>query len=255
MLTFEVNEYLLPKKLFWYLWFVCCGLVVCDSVFTFHDVTGYYVFHRVFDMTREESIPNWYASILLFCISLTCALTYAIQRYRVERHVAAPWLFFSAFFIFLSMDDGAKIHERLGSFFRELTEEGSGMFTVFQPLLEAASTYSWQVFVLPVFLFCAFFILLWGFNNISVPGTHRCMILGGFFVAIALGLDYFEGLVDNEVIDLDGRALSVDAIEHYQRVLEEFLEITGFLCILRGLWIHLLSLESEISLSVREFGS
>lgn len=250
MLTFEINEYSLPKRMFWYLWLVCCGLVACDSVLTFHDVTGYYVFNRVFDMTREESIPNWYASILLFCIALTCAVTYTIQRRRVDRRDALPWVFFAGFFTFLSMDDGAKIHERLGSFFRELAEEGDGVFTVFQPVLEAASTYSWQIFVLPVFLFFAFFILLWGFNNISVRETHRWILLGGFFIAIALGLDYFEGLVDNGVIDLEGRLLSVNTIEHYQRVLEEFSEMTGFICILRGLCVHLLSLETHIGLSL-----
>ena len=250
MLTFEINEYSLPKRMFWYLWLVCCGLVACDSVLTFHDVTGYYVFNRVFDMTREESIPNWYASILLFCIALTCAVTYTIQRRRVDRRDALPWVFFAGFFTFLSMDDGAKIHERLGSFFRELAEEGDGVFTVFQPVLEAASTYSWQIFVLPVFLFFAFFILLWGFNNISVRETHRWILLGGFFIAIALGLDYFEGLVDNGVVDLEGRPLSVNTIEHYQRVLEEFSEMTGFICILRGLCVHLLSLETHIGLSL-----
>lgn len=250
MLTFEINEYSLPKRMFWYLWLVCCGLVACDSVLTFHDVTGYYVFNRVFDMTREESIPNWYASILLFCIALTCAVTYTIQRRRVDRRDALPWVFFAGFFTFLSMDDGAKIHERLGSFFRELAEEGDGVFTVFQTVLEAASTYSWQIFVLPVFLFFAFFILLWGFNNISVRETHRWILLGGFFIAIALGLDYFEGLVDNGVIDLEGRPLSVNTIEHYQRVLEEFSEMTGFICILRGLCVHLLSLESQVRVSL-----
>lgn len=250
MLTLEINEYSLPKRMFWYLWLVCCGLVACDSVLTFHDVTGYYVFNRVFDMTREESIPNWYASILLFCIALTCAVTYTIQRRRVDRRDALPWVFFAGFFTFLSMDDGAKIHERLGSFFRELAEEGDGVFTVFQTVLETASTYSWQIFVLPVFLFFAFFILLWGFNNISVRETHRWILLGGFFIAIALGLDYFEGLVDNGVIDLEGRPLSVNTIEHYQRVLEEFSEMTGFICILRGLCVHLLSLETHISLSL-----
>lgn len=250
MLTFEINEYSLPKRMFWYLWLVCCGLVACDSVLTFHDVTGYYVFNRVFDMTREESIPNWYASILLFCIALTCAVTYTIQRRRVDRRDALPWVFFAGFFTFLSMDDGAKIHERLGSFFRELAEEGDGVFTVFQTVLEAASTYSWQIFVLPVFLFFAFFILLWGFNNISVRETHRWILLGGFFIAIGLGLDYFEGLVDNGVIDLEGRPLSVNTIEHYQRVLEEFSEMTGFICILRGLCVHLLSLESQVRVSL-----
>ena len=104
MLTFKVNEQSLPKQLFWYLWLVCCGLVVCDSILTFHDVTGYYVFNRVFDMTREESIPNWYASILLFCIALTCLVTYAIQRRRVDGRDARPWVFFAGFFTFLSMD-------------------------------------------------------------------------------------------------------------------------------------------------------
>ena len=254
-MSITINANSFPRQLSWYLWLVCCGLVVCDSVLTFHDITGYYVFHRIFDMTREESIPNWYASILLFCIALICVLTYRIQRVRVEKNEAAPWLFFGGFFAFLSMDDGAKIHERLGSFFRELAEEGDGIFTSFQPLLEAASTYSWQIFVLPVFLFCAFFILLWGFKNISVHETHRWILLGGFFIAIALGLDYFEGLVDNGVIDLEGRAISENAIEHYQRVLEEFLEVTGFLCIFRGLLVHLLSLESQISLSVHKFES
>lgn len=250
MVNITVNPESFPQKLSWYLWLVCCGLVICDSVLTFHDITGYYVFNRVFDMTREESIPNWYASILLFCIALTCAMTYAIQRRRVEEQDAVPWLLFAGFFTFLSMDDGAKIHERLGSFFRELAEEGDGVFTVFQPVLEAASTYSWQIFVLPVFLFFAFFILLWGFNNISVRETHRWILLGGFFIAIGLGLDYFEGLVDNGVIDLEGRPLSVNTIEHYQRVLEEFLEMTGFICILRGLWVNLMSLESQIRLSL-----
>jgi hypothetical protein len=250
MVNITINPESFPQKLSWYLWLLCCGLVICDSVLTFHDVTGYYVFNRVFDMTREESIPNWYASILLFNIGLTCLVTFVIQRCRVDRRDAVPWLFFAGFFTFLSMDDGAKIHERLGSFFRELAEDGDGVFTVFQPVLEVASTYSWQIFVLPVFLFFAFFILLWGFNNISVRETHRWILLGGFFIAIGLGLDYFEGLVDNGVIDLEGRPLSVNTIEHYQRVLEEFLEMTGFICILRGLCVHLLSLESQVRVSL-----
>jgi len=253
MVNVSVSASSFPRTLSWYLWLVCCGLVVCDSVLTFHDVTGYYVFHRVFDMTREESIPNWYASILLFCIGLTSLLIYVVQRGEgVRRSDASPWLFFSGFFTFLSMDDGAKIHERLGSFFRELTEEGEGIFWVFQDVLDSASTYSWQVFVLPVFLFVGFFMLLWGYQHVRNPETQRWVIFGSVCIALAIGVDYFEGLVDNEVVSLDGRAFSEDTIAHYQRVIEEFLEMSGFTAVLRGLWIYLLSMSKTVTIDILE---
>jgi 4-amino-4-deoxy-L-arabinose transferase-like glycosyltransferase len=251
LVSITINANSFPRQLSWYLWLVCCGLVVCDSVLTFHDVTGYYVFHRVFDMTREESIPNWYASILLFCIGLTSLLIYTVQRAQgVLRSDASPWLFFSGFFVFLSMDDGAKIHERLGSFFRELTEEGEGVFWIFQDVLESASTYSWQIFVLPIFLFVGFFMLFWGYQHVRNMETHRWIVVGGACITIAIGADYFEGLVDNEVISLEGRALSEDTIAHYQRVIEEFLEMSGFIAVLRGLWIYLLSIPTSLSVEI-----
>ena len=251
MVSIAVNADSFPRRLSWYLWLVCWGLVICDTVLTFHDITGYYVFHRVFDMTREETIPNWYASVLLFCIGLTSLLIYVVQRARgVFRADASPWLFFAGFFTFLSMDDGAKIHERLGTFFRDLTEEGEGIFWIFQDVLDSASTYSWQIFVLPVFLFVGFFMLLWGYQHVKNTKTHGWILLGGVSIAVALGLDYFEGLVDNDVIDLSDRAFSEYTIEHYQRVAEEFLEMTGFICILHGLWIHLLSLVPGLKLLV-----
>jgi len=253
MVNVSVHASSFPRTLSWYLWLVCCGLVVCDSVLTFHDVTGYYVFHRVFDMTREESIPNWYASILLFCIGLTSLLIYVVQRAKgVRRADASPWLFFSGFFTFLSMDDGAKIHERLGSFFRELTEEGEGIFWVFQDVLDSASTYSWQVFVLPVFLFVGFFMLLWGYQHVRNLETQRWVIFGSVCIALAIGVDYFEGLVDNDVVTLEGRAFSEDTIAHYQRVIEEFLEMSGFIAVLRGLWFYLLSISNAVKIDIFE---
>ena len=251
MISITIKSETLPQRMSWYLWLVCCFLVLCDFVFTFRDITDYYVFYRIFDMTKEESIPNWYASILLFCIGLTSLLIYIIQRAQgVSGSESSPWLLCSGFFTFLSMDDGAKIHERLGSFFRDLTEDGDGIFWIFQDLLETASTYSWQVFVLPVFLFIAFFMVFWGYQNVKNVKTQGWVLFGGLCIGAALGADYFEGLVDNDVVSLEGRSLSVDTIEHYQRVIEEFLEMSGFVAILRGLWIYLLSLINTLQITV-----
>jgi hypothetical protein len=187
----------------------------------------------------------------LFCIGLTSLLIYVVQRAKgVLRSDASPWLFFSGFFTFLSMDDGAKIHERLGSFFRDLTEEGEGVFWVFQDVLDTASTYSWQVFVLPVFLFVGFFMLFWGYQHVRNLNTQRWVIFGSLCIALAIGVDYFEGLVDNNVVSLEGWAFSEDTIAHYQRVIEEFLEMSGFIAVLRGLWIYLLSITQSLHLDI-----
>mgnify|MGYP000178996673 CR=1 FL=1 len=128
MVNLSVNANSFPRKLSWYLWLVCCGLVVCDSVLTFHDVTGYYVFNRVFDMTREESIPNWYASILLFCIGLTYLLTYALQRLRVDGRDAVPWLFLRAFSPFFRWMMGQRFTSAWAVFSESLpSTRGSGL--------------------------------------------------------------------------------------------------------------------------------
>lgn len=248
-IAIDANSFL--RKLSWYLWLVCCALVLCDFVFTYLDVTGYYVFRRSFDMTREETIPNWYATILLFCIALTCALIFVTKRAQEERDGnATPWLLFAGFFTFLSVDDGSRIHERLGSFFKDLTEEGAGIFWVFQDLLESASTWGWQVFVLPIFLFMGFFMLLWGYQHVRNTETQKWVLLGALCIAMAIALDYVEGLIEYEVVSLEDRWLSEEMLHHYQRVVEEFLEMTGFIMVIRGLWTYLLNQAETLEVNI-----
>lgn len=246
MAVIEIDSEIFPKRLSAYLFSACCLLVVCDVVFTYLDVTGYYLFRRTFDMTREESIPNWYASILLFLIGLTCALMAAVHRaIQSDRSFVRVWLFFALFFVFLSADDGARIHERAGPFFKDLTVNGVAGFEVFKGVLNSASTYSWQVFVLPVFLFIGFFMLIWGYQNISNNAVRICVLIGVGCIAAAIALDYFEGLVKYEAVSLEERAFSPETIEHFQRVIEEFFEMIGFIFVLRGLWLHLLELMAK----------
>ena len=78
------------------------------------------------------------------------------------------------------------------------------------------------------------------------------MFFGSVCIALAIGVDYFEGLVDNEVVSLEGRAFSEDTIAHYQRVIEEFLEMSGFIAVLRGLWIYLLSISNTLKIDILE---
>lgn len=257
MAEVKIDPEIFPKRLSTYLFGVCFLLVICDVVFTYLDVTGYYLFRRTFDMTREESIPNWYASILLFAIALTNAWIFFVSRATRGRRVDYfPWAFFSSFFLFLSMDDGARIHERTGDFFRGLTEDGVGLFISFQGVLETASTWAWQIFVLPVFLFVGFFMLFWGGQRVVNPIARRAVLLGAGAITIAIGLDYVEGLIEFNVIDINNLAISAKSFMHFQRVTEELLEMVGFVFVLRGLLVHLLGLTTAVVISAeREEGS
>ena len=250
MVEIKIDPEIFPKRLSIYLFGVCFLLVICDVIFTYLDVTGYYLFRSSFDMTREESIPNWYASILLFAIALINAWVFSVLR-ATSRPKAdyLPWAFFSLFFLFLSMDDGARIHERTGDFFRALTEDGVGLFIVFQGVLQTASTWAWQVFVLPVFLFIGFFMLFWGGQNVTNPRARRAVLAGAGVITIAIGLDYLEGLIEFNVIDINNLAISSKSFTHFQRVTEEFLEIAGFVFVLHGLLVHLLDLMNTVVIS------
>ena len=251
MVEIKIDPEIFPKRLSIYLFGVCVLLVICDVIFTYLDVTGYYLFRRSFDMTREESIPNWYASILLFGIGLTCSLLAVVHRaIKSARSLASTWLFFALFCGFLSADDGARIHERAGPFFKDLTQNGIAGFQVFGGVLESSATYSWQIFVLPIFLFVGFFMLIWGHQHIGNKQVKRWVLLGAGCIAVAIALDYFEGLVKYKVISLDDRVLSAETIEHFQRVIEEFLEMTGFILALRGLSAHLFELMDTSRLTV-----
>lgn len=235
-LSLDINPHLQSKIAFYWLWSACWVMVVFDYLFAYRDITGAYVFRRVFSMTREETVANWYASILLFLIALTC---FALSLFsKGDKTVSRPWLIFSGFFLYLSADDGARIHERLGSFFRDLAEESQGMFGFFDQVLFFTGSYAWLVFVLPVFVVMGLYMLRWGHKHITERATREFVMIGIVCLSFAIGLDYFEGLVGNDTINVDAWPIEKNTIEHFQRVLEEFLEMTAFLLVLRGLWVH-----------------
>lgn len=68
-----------------------------------------------FDLNGEANAPSWFSTIVLFSVALT-----AIAIYTVEELGAAPerlwprfWLTFAAVYVFLSLDEAARIHEIL----------------------------------------------------------------------------------------------------------------------------------------------
>jgi len=152
---------------------------------------------RLFNITREDALPSWFGVTQTFLAALTALLITALARARGSRGwVVAGWIFVTVLLAYMAADDGAKIHERIGTAARMLEEArtdaegelpGRGTFAWFP-------SYSWQVVMLPVFAVSGFamFTFLWGQLR---PRSSRWLLLGAFSLfALAVGLDFVEGL-------------------------------------------------------------
>ncbi len=64
----------------------------------------------LFSVNLEASIPTWYATILLFVSAVLLALITAVKHKQKDPY-ARYWLGLSIIFLYLSIDEGAAIHE------------------------------------------------------------------------------------------------------------------------------------------------
>ena len=95
---------------------VVLGLTICSVTV---QVLKYGLGHdqlkgmaRLFDANEELNIPTWYSvAALLLCAIILAVISFAkrTQRDRFYRH----WVGLSIIFLYLSMDEGARIHEIL----------------------------------------------------------------------------------------------------------------------------------------------
>ena len=115
------------------------------------------------------------------------------------------WLILALFFTFMSLDDGSKLHERLGTFFKESISD------------ELLLTYGWQMVIAPLFIIMGFYIawFLWG--QLKKSKQFYLVFIALSILGLAMGLDFVEGM--------DIAVLDSYATEHYMKVVEEFLEM------------------------------
>ena len=106
----------------------------------------------MFNTAAEHSIAGWYATTLTFVVALAGWANFGLVR-SVERVTwrRAGWLTISLLFTYLSLDDGAEVHEHLG--------EGLKDTPLLGELITAYPSYAWQVVAGPVFVGLGGFML------------------------------------------------------------------------------------------------
>lgn len=159
----------------------------------------------LFSVNAEETIPTWYATLLLFTAAILLFFIAALKRKKAQPY-ARHWLGLSLIFLYLSMDEGAVIHE-IASDVIETRFETTGYLSfgwviVFVPLvIIIGMIYLRFLFHLPVrtrsLFIVAGLIYVGGAVGVEVISANRWYIDGGVsfpYLAIATVEELFEML-------------------------------------------------------------
>ena len=201
-------------------WHLLAVLVTCElgfgALYWLGAHTGGPSVDHLYDLDQEANVPAWFSSMQLFCVAAVIALFGPRALRSVGVPVFVP-LVAAAAFLFLSMDEIAQVHERVG---REL--KGSAVPQVRNG--RGAWVFVYIVVALPfLYLGLRYLAAMWrGYPRLILYGALGCLCFAGGAMGIELIADQFiRGQGERDLY-----VLSVLA--------EEMLEMVGGTLILFG---------------------
>jgi hypothetical protein len=165
-----------------------------------------------FDATREANAPTWASTVTTFSAALSATLLAAVGPAR-----RAAWLALGVAIGFLSLDDGAQVHETLGSAAASVLDVGEDTERHLQILT-----------VLPVV--GAVFLGLWWISR-DMPKRLRNMVRAGL-LSLGAALVVEEG-VGSATHELEDRGVYWPDV--LRNAAEESLELGGWGLVAAGL--------------------
>ncbi len=133
----------------------------------------------MFDTTAEHSIAGWFSATLTFVVAMSAwANVVLVRNIDASTWRRAGWLIIALLFSYLSLDDGAAIHEHLGG--------GLKQTPVIGKVIGAYDSYSWHIVILPFFIAVGIFMLIFLWKELA-HRNERIGILAAFsFLALAV---------------------------------------------------------------------
>ena len=135
-------------------WLICIIMVgVLDFFLHFLEWLPGEMLRRSFDIGTEKSLGTWISSTQSLLVGLTAAAVFARVYERVSLKTSLGWAITALFFIYISFDDAAKFHERVGSTFQHKYEVWTD-----STLVSWFPSWGWQLFVAPFFVAMGIYI-------------------------------------------------------------------------------------------------
>ncbi|MBS1270256.1 MAG: hypothetical protein MAG794_01211 [Gammaproteobacteria bacterium] len=217
------------------LWVIFPACLIIEITFVYLDLTVNWwkwsdsgAIRRLFNITREDGLASWFAVSQTLLVALVAWTIFAVvycRRAFTWRRVG--WTLVAVFFTYMCVDDGAAVHERMGTAFKGSTAVSS------------FPSYSWQFLLLPFFTLMGAFVLCFLLREMprTVDRIKVVTAIGCF--ALAVGMDFVEGLDDGYGWLVQTMAWERDTIRHFSKSVEEFVEMVGMSIFLVAFISHL----------------
>ena len=183
------------------------------------------------NIANEGSLASWFGWTQTLGVALTLWLIYLGARQREPlRWRRRGWAILAGFFTFMAVDDGAQVHETVGTVANHVGDLNLPSF-------------AWQFVVLPLFIGLGVFSLVFLWRVLEQRQSRWIVLAALSCFALAVGLDFIEGLDRDhpwnvhdwltESVDFGDyteyrfRASAYETSQHFARAVEEFLEMLG----------------------------
>lgn len=136
-------------------------------------------FVPLLDVGQDQSIPAWYSALLLLSCSVLLAVISFVVKNAGGRYVNR-WRVLAIIFLYLSVDEGASIHEKVGRLTRDIFES-------------RGSELGGPAWVIPGVALVLIFVLAYLKFFFHLPTKLRFLVLaaGVIYVGSTMGLEVF----------------------------------------------------------------
>jgi len=243
VISFNANRCI--KNLFIFLVSAEIIFFILDATINYGRWTSFGMFRRMFNTAREDGFASWFGTTQTLFVGLTVGLIWLIiKNFETTKLRKYGWLILTCFFLYMTVDDGVKIHERLGSAFKKYETQKSrqGETTLGKKALNFFPSYSWQVVFLPFFAAMGLFMLWFFWQEFDFRGRMAILAVIALWVT-AVSMDFIEGLdkdhplnaytwIKNHIDLADFtrntfKKRPYDTLRHFSKSIEECIEMLG----------------------------
>lgn len=201
-------------------------LVILDLGLNYTRLIDSSSLRKIFNLAHEKSLATWFSVVQMAFVGLVLLTLFIIQRHQSGFQSAKGWGVLSFFYLYLSADDAAKIHERVGSSLARALEEPAAASTL-GGWLDYFPSYPWQWVFAPVFGAMGLYIAIFLWKKLTTRKLKIILLSAFSCWALAIGIDFLEGqerLFEFLAAEWDVKPYTVS---HPFLVVEEFLEMLG----------------------------